>query len=221
MPTVEDIVAQLPEGEPASIDVKVALAGGRTLSGTVASVCGDTVRTVTYSRVNPRHRIAAWVRLLALTAAHPGLTFEAVTVGRSPSGADARVAFARIPPLDAALARDHLAVLVDLYDRGMLEPPPLACLTSAAYAAAARDGRNAGAAAEGEWKSGFRFEREAAEPEHRLVFGGVRTFDELMAEPARGDERGAGWDPDEPRRFGRWARRLWDGLLAIEEAGER
>ena len=40
------------------------------------------LRTVTYSRVNPRHRIAAWVRLLAVQAAHPGRAFESVTVGR-------------------------------------------------------------------------------------------------------------------------------------------
>ncbi len=71
-PTVEDIVAHVPEGGAGSVDVKVALPGGRTLGGTVPGVAGDTVRTVTYSRVSARHRLAAWVRLLALTAAHPG-----------------------------------------------------------------------------------------------------------------------------------------------------
>jgi exodeoxyribonuclease V gamma subunit len=184
------------------------------------------LRTVTYSRVSPRHRIAAWVRLLALTAAHPERPFEALTVGRAPSGADALVTIARIGPLDAepaarrALALDHLAVIADLRDRGLREPPPLACLASAAYAAAARAGRDAVAAGQREWQSAYAFPREDAEPEHVLAFDGVRSFAELLEAPARADERGAFWDATEPRRFGRWARRLWDGLLDAEELRE-
>jgi exodeoxyribonuclease V gamma subunit len=193
----------------------------------VPGVCGDLLRTVTYARVNPRHRLAAWVRLLALTAAHPERPFEALTIGRVASGADGRVTVARIPPLDAdpatraALALDHLGVLVDLYDRGMREPPPLASLSSAAYADAAREGRDPVAAARGAWESAYTFDREDRDPEHVLVLGGVRTFDELLSEPARAEERGAWWDPDETRRFGRWARRLWDGLLQSEDVVHR
>jgi exodeoxyribonuclease V gamma subunit len=204
-PTVEDIVRHVPTGDAGSVDIKLALADGRTLGGTVAGVVGDTLRTVTYSRVSPRHRLAAWVRLLALAAAHPGRAFEAVTVGRAPSRSDATVTIARIAPLDAALARDHLDVLLDLYDRGMREPAPLACLTSAAYAASSNP-RDA-------WESTFEIEREDRELEHQLVFGGVLTYDQLTAAPVRPDER---WDPDETRRFCAWARRTWDGLLAHE-----
>ncbi|MBW3629912.1 MAG: hypothetical protein KY464_11520, partial [Gemmatimonadetes bacterium] len=72
---------------PESVDVRVALSGGRVLSGTVPGVHGDVLRTVTYSRVNARHRIVAWARFLALTAARPERAFEAVTVGRSAYGA--------------------------------------------------------------------------------------------------------------------------------------
>jgi exodeoxyribonuclease V gamma subunit len=211
-PTVEDIVAHVPEGGAGSVDVKVALGDGRTLGGTVAGVAGDTLRTVTYSRVSARHRLAAWVRLLALTAAHPGRSFEAMTIGRAPSGSGASVTIARIAPLEPALARDHLAVLIDLFDRGMREPAPLACLTSAAYAEAGIG------PARGAWESTFEFDREDREPEHVLVRGGVVGFDDLMAEPARTDEP---WDMDEPRRFGRWARRLWDGLLQHERLEHR
>jgi exodeoxyribonuclease V gamma subunit len=207
-PTVEDIFAHAPEGGAGSVDVKVALRDGRTLTGTVPGVVGDVLRTVTYSRANPRDRLAAWVRLLALTAAYPGRTFEALTVARAPHNSDARVSVARIPPLDAALALDHLAVLTELYDLGMREPAPLACKTSAAYA------RGGVAAARAEWESSYEFDREDREPEHVLVRGGVVAFDDVMAEPARTDEA---WDMDETRRFGRWARRLWDGLLQHEE----
>ena len=227
-PTVEEIAKQARAAiatgaEPRSVDVKVALAGGRTLSGTVPGVRGDVLLAVTYSRVNARHRLAAWVRLLALTAAHPERSFEAVTVGRARSGAheDARVTIARIPDLAADAAHARLATLVDLYDRGMREPLPLACLTSAAYAEAAAAGENATAAARRAWESRWNYPREDAELEHQLVLGGVRTFDELVAQAPRADEAGDGWDAGETTRFGRLARRLWDGLLGREVLSER
>jgi len=227
LPTVEEIVAQVPGGDAGSVDVKIALPGGRTLSGTVPGVGGDVLRSVTYSRVNARQRLAAWVRLLALTAAHPERPFEATTVGRAPADSDARVTIARIPPLDPdpairrALALDHLGVLLDLYDRGMREPPPLAGLASAAYAAAARAGEDPVAAGRAAWESGHVFDSEDREPEHQLVLGGVRTFAELLSEPARAGESGPWWDASETRRFGRWARRLWDGLLGCEQVVQR
>jgi exodeoxyribonuclease V gamma subunit len=211
-PVVEEILRHVPAGGAVSVDVKAVLPDGRTLSGTVPGVVGDVLRTATYSKVSPRHRLAAWVRLLALTAAHPQRPFEAVTVGRGDEG----VAIARIPPVgDEAL--DELAVLLDLYERGMREPPPLACKASAAYARAAWEGLNPVAAARGEWESAHTFPREDADPEHRLVLGGVVPFGDVFAAPARADERAPGWDPDETRRFGLWARRLWEGLLRREE----
>jgi exodeoxyribonuclease V gamma subunit len=178
----------------------------------------------TYSRVAPKHRLAAWVRLLALTAAHPEREFWAATVGR---GEGTRVAIARLPPLagDAAgrraAAGEHLMVLVDLFDRGMREPLPLYCATSTAYAQAARAGRDPAAAATKAWESGYRFDGEDAEPEHELVLGARSGLDELLAEPARPDECGPGWPDGEQSRLGRLARRLCDGLLAHEELIER
>jgi exodeoxyribonuclease V gamma subunit len=199
-PLVDGIVAQAPPGTGGSVDVRLALPDGRTLSGTVAGVVGDVLRTVTYSRVNPRHRIAAWVRLLAVQAAHPGREFEAVTVGRDREGG---VRVVRAGGLDAALALDHLMDVVWLYDRGMREPAPLYCLTSAAFAA----GENPRQV----WESG-KFPGEDAEPEHELVFGRV-PFETITTAAARPDER---WDPDETRRFAQWARRLWDPVLEHE-----
>jgi len=199
-PVVDAIVERVPEGEATSLDVRVTLPDGRTLTGTVANIVDDTLRTVTYSKVNPRHRIAAWVRLLAVQAAYPGREFEAVTVGRGPDG----VGVARVGGIDAALARDYLVELLDLYDRGMREPPPLYCLTSAAYAS--------GGDAAAVWESA-RFPGEDAEPEHQLVLGPL-SFADLMLPAARTDEA---WDMDETRRVGRWARRLWDPVLRHEQ----
>jgi exodeoxyribonuclease V gamma subunit len=219
---VEDVVGALGalgvlDRDPRSLDARVPLEDGRLLSGTVAGVRGDALVTVTYSRVGPRHRLAAWARLLALAAAHPRRAFEAVTVGRAQAGAhhSERVTVARVrAPEDAGR---HLRALVDLYDRGMREVPPIACLTSAAYARAAHEDADPVEAAAGQWESRYRFDGEAGEPEHRFVLGDDCPFDRLLAEPARADERGDGWDESEPSRFGRHARRLWDGLLGCEE----
>jgi exodeoxyribonuclease V gamma subunit len=213
--------------ERRSADLRVALGDGRMLGGTVSGLAGDVVQVVTYARVSARQRLGAWVRLLALTAAHPERSFSAVTVGRARRSAvasQATVTVARVPPLDGdAAARRaqslaHLRVLVDLYDRGMREPLPLFCETSAAYAAG---GPAAEARARGAWTSDFRRPREDRDAEHELVLGRERPFDDLLAEPPRADEAGDGWSADEATRFGRYAHRLWDGLLPTEGVADR
>ncbi len=192
-PAVDAIVAAVPDTPPVgSVDVRVALPDGRSLNGTVPDVGGDLLRTVMYARVAPRHRLTAWVRLLALSAAHPERPFAAATVGR---GSGDSVAVASIRPLGAEAALEQLASLVELHGRGLREPLPLYCRTSAAYAA---EGAGAARAA---WTSEWTFDHEDKELEHQLVLGGVREFDELLADP----------------RFDRYAHRLWDGLLAREE----
>lgn len=192
--------------EPASIDVRVALAP-RLLSGTVASVHGDRLRTATFSRVSARHRLVSWVRFLALTAAHPERPFEAVTVGRAArtAGDGATVTVVRLPRLAPERARAQLETLLELHDRGMREPVPIACLTSAAYAEAEHRGRDAARAAAGEWETAWDHPREDREPEHELVFGGILAFEALRARPG----------------FADCARQLWAGLLAWEELDHR
>jgi exodeoxyribonuclease V gamma subunit len=175
--------------------------------------------------VGPAHRLVAWVRLLAATAAHPERPLAAATVGRRRDGAPpwAKVTVARIPPLgaDAGGRRERalaeLGTLVDLHARGMREPLPIACQASAAYAQAAAGGWNGAAAALKAWRSDRDWDREDRHPEHVLVLGGVRSLDDLLAAKPAEDETGPGWDETETTRFGRCARRLWDPLLALEE----
>jgi len=229
-PIVEDIVVEADglvagSSPPGSIDVRIVLADGRLVSGTIPGVSGNVLRTVTYSRVAAKHRLAAWVRLLALTATDPDRPFAAATVGRA--GGRARVTIARIRPLadDAAGRREcalgHLATLMDLYDRGMREPLPLYCLTSAEYAKAAAASRDPVAPGRKAWTSEWNFDHEDKDLEHQLVLGGVRAFDELLAEPPRPDEEGQGWEIADTTRLGRYARRMWAGLLASEELSAR
>ncbi len=235
LPTVEGLVlatAAVLGADPGarrSIQVDLELPDGRRLVGTAAGVTGDLVTTVVFSRVGPKHRLAAWVRFLALTAAHPDAGFEAATIGRRRADARGRanVTVARIaawagdPSSRRALALHHLGRLVELYDRGMCEPLPLYCATSAAHAGAVAAGHDPEAAARKVWQSAWDYPREDAEREHVLVLGGVRSLDDVLRVPPRHDEQGDGWADDENSRFGRCARRLWDGLLSCEELTER
>jgi exodeoxyribonuclease V gamma subunit len=233
-PIVEEIAAVAADSTPradasaASVNVRVELQAGCTLLGTVPGVHGNLLANVTYSRVAARHRLAAWVYLLALAAAEPATAYEAITVGRGRSDAPrgTKVTVARIhlpidPDMRRAEAERQLAVLVDLLRRGMREPLPLYCRTSAAYAGAIAAGRNGLHAAEKEWASDWRIPKEDAEPEHRLVLGGTRMVAQLFEEPPRDDEEGEGWTSAEESRAGRYARRLWDGLLEHEELIDR
>ncbi|HEV7753953.1 MAG TPA: exodeoxyribonuclease V subunit gamma [Baekduia sp.] len=210
-----------------TVDVRIALPGDRFLRGTISGLIGDVVRHVGFSRIKAQQRLGGWARVLALTAAFPERTFSAVTVGRARAGVSRqhRVTVARLAPppaLTTAAAReawalDELGKLLDLYDRGMREPLPLYCETSAALAAppATTARRRAGQA----WTSEFRRPREDRDEEHVLVLGSDRAFDDLVAEPPREDED---WPAEESAsRLERYAHRLWDGLLEVEEVTDR
>jgi exodeoxyribonuclease V gamma subunit len=207
------------------VDVRVTLDDGRLLSGTVNGLCGEVLLTTTFSRVSAKHRLATWVRLLALTATWPERPFEAATVGRGADRDDVRVArihaLAPDPAERGARARRQLQIVVDLYDRGMREPLPMFCMTSAAYAMAAHSGQDAVAAAVAVWETDWRFDREDKDLEHQLALGGVRTLAEVLARAPEAGEDGDGWASAEDSRFGRYARRLWDGLLAHERVSAR
>lgn len=216
-------------GESGSAEVNLHLPNGRLLVGTVPGLAANVLRNVSYSRLGAKHRLAAWVRFLALSAAHPERGFEAMTIGRRRSSGMVRyrVSVSRFAPFgadpadcrEAALA--HLAVLVDLHDRGMREPLPLYCNTSAAWVEARAGHKDPEAAATKAWESDWDFDREDKELEHQLVLGGQRPFSEVVTLPPRADEAGEGWPTAEPSRFGRYALRLWGGLLSCEELADR
>jgi exodeoxyribonuclease V gamma subunit len=170
--------------EPRSEQTNVTLPGGVRLTGTVGGIYGHVVLQVSYSRLNPRHRLAAWLRLLALTAANPEIPFEAVTIGRGARPGEIQVA--RLTQLggspevrvDAALAQ--LGPLALLRAEGLRYPLPLPCATAHAYARAAiQTGEDPLVAARHEWESGFNRPGEEVEPEHVLAFGEMLDFDEL------------------------------------------
>ena len=164
------------------------------------------VVSVAYSTLAAKHRARAWVLGLALAAAGEG--DRAVTVGRR--GNRARRSTLVAPP-DALAA---LAALVDLRDRGLREPLPLAGKTSAAYAAARLGGNSPEQALESagkEWVSDYGGEQE--DRSHVHVWGDRAPLDALLEQVPRDGEA----EPGEPTRFGSLACRLWAPVLDAEE----
>ena len=157
------------DGSPGSLDVNLALPDGRTLAGTVTGVCGDTIRATSYSRVRPRDRLRAWVKLLALSAARPERPFESLVIGRArgPARTGPTCPSRGSPAGRLATRSPQLEILIDLYDRGMREPLPLSSDASAAYAQAGSGGGRPKA-----WTSTFDYPKEDRQPEHLLVYGG-------------------------------------------------
>ncbi len=203
--------------EPTGLDVDVLLGGGRRLTGTVTGVRGTTLLSVTYSTLSAKHRLRAWVELLALTAADPAREWRAVVVGKDGKGAKRSV----LGPVDPALARAVLADLAALRDAGLREPLPIPLRTAATYAASRCRGMrpdNAERAAEREWTSEKMGERKDAE--HVLLWGVDSPFETVTRARPRpadfltGHQDGA--DGPEPHRLGVLAMRLWSPLLAAE-----
>lgn len=212
-----------------STDVQIDLPGTLGVTGTVAGVRGDVVHHVTYSRMQPSLRLAAWVRLLALSAAKPDRPFVAVTIGRAPKHSRHLVTVSRLGPLgdDPAtrqrVAMEHLGAVVALFKAGMREPLPLYCKTSAAYATARAAGADdADDVAKKAWETTQRDRtNEDKDAEHVFVLGEL-SFKELVALSGRTDDGDlALCSPPETSRFGLYARLLWGGLLEHEHTGGR
>ena len=92
-------------------------------------------------------------------------------------------------------------------------PPPTRAPATSARTRSRRPGK--------QWESAYNYPREDQQLEHQLVLGGQLSLEELMAIPARSDERGEAWLETEPSRFARLADRLWSGLLIREELAIR
>lgn len=216
-PDVEDLVEILRRmgflgGFTSSQEVAITLPDGGTLIGAVPAVRQGTIVSCVFSRLAPKHRLTAWVRLLALTADESGGEVEAVTVGRGKSGEPA--AMVRTGPVSPAEARVQLALIADLYQRGMQSPLPMVCDPSAAWAKARREGLSE---EDSQYRVGNSWKKD--DPDLAYVHGRDSSLSLLYSEKPWSDERGVGWDEAEPSRFGRLSLRLWSGLLDHESWG--
>ncbi len=210
-------------GTTSSLEIDIALGdvpgcGPISVVGTVTGIRDDATGTVSYSSISAKHRLASWVRLLALSAGHPQTPWRALTVGKQRRGGGVveLAAFDGPPATRQATATTLLADLVALRAHGLREPLPMPCKTSAAWATSRRAKRHPEKAAARDWESNHRFPGEDADRSHQRAFGGVLRLDELLAIAPTDAESGPGWADDEATRLGRLARRLWDPILAQE-----
>ncbi|MFQ6392770.1 exodeoxyribonuclease V subunit gamma [Nocardia sp. KC 131] len=218
--TVDKLVrASLPEyeGPARAVDIAIDLGSGRRLTGTVPEVHGETLVRTTFSRLAPKHRIAAWVSLLAL-AVTEDRSWRAVTTGRGQFGRPAWRSVLTAP--DAPNALTILRELVKLRDVGLTEPLPIAPTATAAYADRRFRGstvEEAVAAAEREFNGGPNGPGpfgDHADRHLRYVWGAAPRLEHLTEAAASSGE------PGETTRFGALARRMWAPLLAAENQGQ-
>ncbi|MFC3244594.1 hypothetical protein ACFOJ6_22710 [Gordonia humi] len=162
-----------------AIDVRVDLSGGRRLYGTVGDVFDGRLVPVSYSRLGAKHRLAAWIRLLAMAAGGSSPVTEAVVVGSAggyrPSARMSRLA----PPGDAA---DILATLIAIRDAGLTAPIGL---TLDAAESAAREFVRGGNDRQAMRRAGWAYQKSYGDKNRYagLVFHGdpeaAVTFEEL------------------------------------------
>ena len=197
--------------DPESYDVDV-LVDGVQLLGTVTGVRGTALLSTTCATLSPRHRLHAWVQLVALSVAHPDRGWTAVAVGRGGKGVKRSVQ----GPLAADEASAVLAQLLALYGTALTCPLPLPVKAGAEYAHARSRGRSvqvARAMAVKEWDGSERVPGERANPEHVLLHGEDAPLDVLTRQPLLPAEVA---EVDEDDRFGLLSRRLWQPLLDHE-----
>jgi exodeoxyribonuclease V gamma subunit len=180
--------------EPHAYDVDIDVGVRRRVTGTVPRLYGDRIVAVTYSKLDGRHLLESWIRLIALTAQYPGREWTAVCIGRPKRDGPPRERLLGPPESPVDLLRD----LVEMYDAGRRAPIPLPLKTSYAWA---ETDHNRGAPlrdAGWKWKTG-KYPGEDAEPAHVKVWGPGFPLEDLVA---------AGL-PD-------YATRLWLPMLSAE-----
>lgn len=196
-------------GRAQTVDIVLDLEGGRRFTGTVGGVHGTVIARSTYSKLGAKHRLTAWVQLLAVAASgHPG-QWKAITTGRSRS----RLPAWRSTLLAPADAAEQLARLVDLRDRGLQSPLPIVTGASAEYAERRHRGDSVEMAITAAGRAFGGAFGDGQDRHVRYLHGSGVTLGALTDDGPRDDERS--WF-DDPSRFGVLARRLWEPLLTSE-----
>jgi exodeoxyribonuclease V gamma subunit len=188
--------------QPAPYEVLADL-GNMRLTGSVSGIIGDCRIQLSYSRLSAKHRLQAWLELLALTVTDPSRPWQAITIGRGGCSQLGRV--------DAEWARKVLTDLIDLRATGLREPIPFSPKTSAEYAALRYRDRQP-ALYRRQLDKLWGQERDEA---YERFFGAGAGLDAILGQPLISSE--ARGSLAEPSRFGTLARRVFQPLLSVED----
>lgn len=204
--------------EAESYDIDVDLGDGTRLLGTVNSVRGTCLTGIGYGYLSPRHRLSAWLRLLALTVTFPDETWQAVTLGLDRDRT--QCARSTLRPVTAEVADRLIRQYVALYRDGLQAPLPVSPRSSEAYAVRRSSGtppQLARSEAARQWNDAWTVPGEQSDDAHTLLFGAAAPFEVLLREAASAGDYFQGWPRDEEGdRFGVLSRRLWGPLLGYE-----
>lgn len=162
--------------QPTAVDVDVRIGPTRRITGTVPRLYANRMVDVTYSKLDGRHLLESWIRLVALTAQHTGPDWTAVCIGRARKGERTRERLLGPPESAGDVLRD----LVDMYDAGRRAPIPLPLKTSYAWAEADHHRGTPMREAGWKWKSG-RFPGEDQDPAHVRVWGPNFPLESLVS----------------------------------------
>lgn len=194
----EHLYAAAPHTEYVSVDV----GEGRRVAGTVSGIRDGVLVSVSYSKLAPKHRMGAWVRLLAAAAHTNNVVRQAIIIGRAESGEGVSRCLLVAPDDAVAVLRR----LVALRDRGLSEVLPVALNTAAAYAGARHRGidpQPSLAKAAAAWTGRF---GESRDDVRRYLFADGAPIEVLTTKPGS----------VEPTLFGDIALELWLPVLAAE-----
>ncbi|MCW2786344.1 MAG: recC [Marmoricola sp.] len=194
-----ELVAASTQGAPVKArDLAVDLGAGRLLTGTVPDLYDKRLVRSTFSRLGARHRLDAWISLVALSAGSPG-DWMARVIGRAAQGdAPARATYGVVVDPSRVLAD-----LVAFHDLALTRVLPYAAETARLSARAATSSRPA-------WMVqrdlGDQWRKDNAGVEMVAAWGHRPSWDEITA------ETGTSGRP----LFDDLAARVWAPLLAAE-----
>jgi len=196
---ITEMVAASTQSDPVKArDVDIDLGGGRRLTGTVTDLYDNRLVRSTFSRLGARHRLDAWISLVALSASAPG-EWIARVVGRAAQGdAPARATYGVVPDPGRVLAD-----LVAFHDLALTRVLPYAAETSRLCARGATSSRPAWMVnrdLSDQWR------KDNAGTEMLTAWGHRPTWDEVTAETG----------PHGRPLFDDLAARVWAPLLAAE-----
>lgn len=202
------------QADERSVDVDVPLPPGpdgapRSLTGTITGLRGHKLVSVSYSRLDGRQRMRAWVDLLALTLNDPDRNWTSVAIGR-PARGD-HPARSLVGPIPEPVARQALDLLIAIYDAGRREPLPLPGKASYAWAQAWHTHDDPLPAAERKW-SPAKWSGENAEPSQVRVWGEHAPLSRLLEQKPRAGEECDGQES----RLGALSVRMWGPMLKAE-----